>query len=45
MHAIVGTPLDPDAPELSEIETRPISIEFPKITKLIVFRRLQMISR
>jgi hypothetical protein len=38
-------PLDPDAPELSEIKTIPISVEFPKITKLIVSRRLKMISR
>eukprot|EP01043_Picozoa_sp_COSAG02_P032368 COSAG02_NODE_2159_length_9628_cov_7.080596_5_plen_66_part_00 len=27
------TPLDPDAPELSEIKMTLISVEFPKITK------------
>eukprot|EP01043_Picozoa_sp_COSAG02_P081332 COSAG02_NODE_19816_length_863_cov_1.353403_1_plen_67_part_00 len=44
-YSYIWYPLDPDAPELSEIKTIPISIEFPKITKLIVFRRLKMISR
>ena len=38
-------PLDPDAPELSEIKMTLISVEFPKITKSIYFRRLQMFFR
>ncbi len=29
----LGDPLDPDAPELSEIKMTLISVEFPKITK------------
>ena len=38
-------PLDPDAPELSEIKIIAISIGFPKRTKWIMFWRLEMISR